>query len=118
MPNAEYDGVGGAQGVKFSANGYRFFGGWKMGIISGLFPYRPQWRESVYGWALSYDQPRIDGIHRTPLTWRLGEMVGISMQHGAILLSMEHYWLPTQFDDKHVPALWTQADMFMVSYQF
>jgi hypothetical protein len=117
VPNAQYTGAGSVQGVKFMAEGYRTLGDWKIGMDAGLFPYRPQWRESVYGWAMSYDVPRRNGVHATPYTWQLGKMVGLTLSKGRMSISYAHFVLPTRFDSTHDPALWVASDAIFITWR-
>lgn len=117
VPVAEYSGHGGAQGILLSLAPYVQRGNWRIGVEAGLFPYRPDWHETVYGWHIE-PGPTVTSRGATPYTWQWGKMFGAFVKHDRFTVSYELYRLPTRFDDKHLPAQWTGAHMLMVSYEF
>lgn len=116
VPVANFVGHGGTQGILLSLAPYVQRGTWRVGTELGLFPYRPNWQETVYGWHVQ-PGPLVDAHLATPRAWQLGGVAGAFITHGRASLSYEFFYLPTRFDDRHPPALWTGAHVLMVSYQ-
>lgn len=117
-PTAKYVGSGVADGIKLAISPYVHAGSWKIGGEVGLFPYRPGWDETVYHWSTSLNGPFVSGSHDTPKAIQLGGVIGMFVQRDRLTFLLEAYRLPTRFDASHSPALWTWADMAMLTYQF
>jgi hypothetical protein len=118
VPNAQFDGSGDAQGIAITLEPYLKYRGWRLGVSAGLFPYRPSWNETITGWTDVPGTATTNLTANTPHAVQLGELVGVSIGHGPVSVSYQHYWLPTRFDSAHFPAIWAGADVIMATYRF
>lgn len=118
VPNADFIGGGNAQGVALMLEPYVRYRGWRIGIEAGIFPYRPAWDETVYNWTI------VPGVAPTTISAhtshgvQLGRVVGVSIGRGPLSISYQHYWLPTRYTDGQFQALWTGADVLIMTYRF
>jgi hypothetical protein len=117
-PNADFIGNGNAQGVALTLEPYYLYRGWRIGVEVGLYPYRPSWSETVYGWTPSWSVPGRTVVVNTPHAWQIGKVVGLSVGRGPLSIEYQHYWLPTRYTDESPPAIWGAADVLMVKYRF
>jgi len=118
VPNANFVGNGNAQGVALTIEPYFRYQKWRFGIEGGLFPYRPDWNETIYGWQGNTSVAPQTLHADTPHAWQLGEVVGVSVSRGPFSVAYQHYFMPTRFDAQHSPAIWKGADVVMVKYRF
>lgn len=115
VPLAQYTGSGNAQGIALTLEPYVRYRGFRIGVEGGLFPYRPQWDETVT--SVANLSPYTIYAH-TPHAIQLGEVVGVSVGRGPWSISYQHYFLPTRYDDTHYPAIYNAADVVMLRYRF
>jgi hypothetical protein len=118
VPNANFVGNGDAQGVALTLEPYIRYQGLRFGVEAGLFPYRPNWNETVSHWAIVPGAQMTTLQVNTPHAWQLGKVVGISVSRGPFSVTYQHYVLPTKYDSAHSPAIWRGADVVMVRYRF
>ena len=93
IPLARYTGSGNAQGIALTVEPYLKRGAWRFGVEGGLFPYRPQWDETVSNWATTPGATPITIHAHTSNALRLGAVVGISVERGSFGMSLRHYFL-------------------------
>ncbi|MBB3004347.1 hypothetical protein FHX57_006729 [Paraburkholderia tropica] len=118
VPNANFVGNGNAQGIELTLEPYVLYRGWRFGLEGGIFPYRPSWDETIYGWQGDMSvAPKTLTAH-TPRSIQLGEVVGLNVGRGPLTVALQHYFLPTRFDAQHSPAIWSGATVLMVKYRF
>jgi hypothetical protein len=118
VPNANFVGNGNAQGVTLTLEPYFRYRGWRVGAEAGLFPYRPDWNEVIYGWQGNTGVAPQTLYVDTPHAWQIGKVVGASISRGPFSVAYQHYWMPTRYDSTHSPAIWKGADVVMVKYRF
>ena len=118
VPNANFVGNGNAQGVALTLEPYLRYHGWRIGLEGGLFPYRPAWDVSVYGWSDTPGLPTKTVQAHTPRGIRIGSLVGLSVGRGPLSVSLQYYFLPTRSDDAHPPAIWKGATVVQMRYRF
>lgn len=118
VPNANFVGNGNAQGIALTVEPYFRYRTWRLGVEAGLFPYRPDWSEVIYGWQGNTNVAPQTLHVDTPHAWQLGKVVGVSVGRGNFSVSYQHYILPTKYDSAHSPAIWKGADVVMVKYRF
>jgi hypothetical protein len=110
-PYWQFNGSGTQQGIALTIEPYLRYQGWTFGVEGGLFPYRPDWNETVF-----IDGQQI-GIN-TPHKVQFGKVVGASVERGNLGVSYRHYWLPSRYSDTSAPSFATGADVVMVTYHF
>jgi hypothetical protein len=117
-PMANFVGNGNAQGVAFTLEPWMKYRGWRFGFEAGLFPYRPAWDETIYGWQVDPNTPQQTIHANTPHALQLGEVAGVNVGRGNFTIGLKHYWLPTKFDNSHNPAIWKGAWVMEAKYRF
>jgi hypothetical protein len=118
VPNANFVGNGNAQGIAFTLEPYFRYSGWRFGLEGGAFAYRPSWDMTIYNWQGDTSVPAQTLTANTPHAIQLGAVVGISVGRGPLSVTLQHYILPTKFDNAHSPAIWKGADVLLIRYKF
>lgn len=117
-PLAKFVGNGSAQGVALTIEPWFKYQGYRFGLEAGLFPYRPAWDVSVYNWQIDPNTPPQTLHVSTPRALQLGKVIGVSVGRGNFTLALKHYFLPTKYDDAHLPAIWKGATVVELKYKF
>lgn len=112
-PLARYQGAGRAQGIALTLEPYVAWRGFRFAVEGGLFPYRPQWDETVNNVA---NLGTYTVYAHTPNNVQIGKVVGVSVGKGPWRVAYRHYVLPTKYDDTHYPAIYKGADSLEVRY--
>lgn len=121
VPNANYVGSGSVQGLKLSLAPYWRVGEWKFGPELGIIEYRATWTEDAYGWSYFPGPTRTNHLELQRKFYN-SKFYGAFAQRGRWTISYEHYNLTTDTAGTDrpgrpwVPALYTGANMLMVSY--
>jgi hypothetical protein len=118
VPDANFVGNGNAQGIAFTLEPYFRYSGWRFGLEGGAFAYRPSWDMTIYNWQGDTSVPAQTLTANTPHAIQLGAVVGISVGRGPLSVTLQHYVLPTKFDNTHSPAIWKGADVLLIRYKF
>lgn len=113
VPTANLSGSGGAQGIALTLEPYLVYRDWQIGIEGGLFPYRPSWSVSAL-WHLDGSTHTYD----TPHSVQWGKVVGVNVSYKNFGVSLQHYWLPTRYSDQNAPAMFSGANVLMLTYRF
>lgn len=115
-PMAVFSGDGLVQGIKLSIAPYVTVKGWKLGYERGLYFYRPQFVDSVYGWSATGAPPYQNLILSTPTGIRRARMFGFFVARGRFTVSYESYRMPVNWATEANPPLWTGAHLLLLSY--
>jgi hypothetical protein len=118
VPNANFTGSGNAQGFVFSIEPYLMTHGWRLGVESGLFIFRPEWNETIYNWAPTPEASPITVRAHTPNNPQIGGVLGVSVGRGPWSVSYEHFFMPQWLGDKSTPPIYRGADVLMVAYRW
>jgi hypothetical protein len=118
VPNANFVGNGNAQGIAITIEPYVLYKGWRLGVEAGIFPYRPNWNETVTNWTVVPNTPTSTVYADTPHAWQVGGVVGASIGRGPLSVSYQHYILPTRSDGGRSPAIWSGANVILVRARF
>jgi hypothetical protein len=115
VPNSDFIGSGHLNGIALALEPYYVYRGIRLGVSAGLFPNIPTWHETVIGWsAASGMQPRNISVSSGHYV-SLGQVVGASVGHGNLSLSLQHYFLPMKKAD--YPPIWSGATVLMLKYK-
>lgn len=117
-PLATYSGNGLVQGFKASISPYVRIGSWRVGINDGIFVYRPQFTDSVYGWHSAQSSQLVNGYVTTPTRRQFAPVVGMFISRGKFTLSYDYYRMNVPANESNAPPLWSGAHVLMVSYAF
>ena len=117
-PLANFVGNGNAQGVSLTLEPWLKYQGWRFGIEAGLFPYRPAWNETIYGWQVDPNTPPQTIYANTSHGVQLGEVIGVNVGRDNFSIGLKYYRLPTRFDSKNYPAIWRGATVVEMKYKF
>ncbi|WWQ12958.1 hypothetical protein PQ43W_12 [Ralstonia phage PQ43W] len=116
VPLARFVGRGDAQGIALTIEPYVEYRGWHFGVEGGLFPYRPNFTETIYGWQGYPGMAPHDisvGSGHAP---QLGSVVGVRIERGDFAVSLRHYWLPMR--DSSYPPIYRATNVVMLTYRF
>lgn len=105
------------QGLKLSIAPYFILGEWKIGYEQGVFVYRPEWTDCVYGWPAP-DGAKINGCGTTPTRRQFSAEWGVFATRGPWSISLEHYHMATQPNEYNEPPLWNGATEIFITYEF
>ena len=112
-------------------------GAWQIGVEGGPWLYHSSWSVEVPGWDAAAGIPNAmpaqvapwgwmpGGIQRSESGWALGGVVGLSLRHAGLGLSLRHYFdgrgWPMHYANGTTdgwPPIWTGQTVFMLTYDF
>lgn len=115
---AHFVGHGNAIGVALTVEPYYTMGAWRFGVEGGLFPYRPQWDETVSNYVWNPAYPATTVCAHTTNSLQLGFLVGASVERGAFGVSLRHYFLQPFGTLGGTPPIYNTSTVLMVTYHY
>lgn len=115
---AHFVGHGNAQGIALTVEPYLKRGAWRFGLEGGLFPYRPQWDETVSHWANSPTMQPITLYAHTTNKLQLGFVVGANIERGNFGLSLRHYFLQPFGTLGGTPPIYNTSTVLMATWHY
>jgi len=134
---AHFQGKGRVYGVAATLEAHTQ-GKWQVGIQAGPFLYRSSWSVQVpnyfaaAGWPADTTPEQVapwgwmpGGLQRSKAGWRVGSVIGLTLRHDRMALSLARYndgkgW-PMKYSDGTVdgwPPLWKGQTVLMLTYKF
>lgn len=130
-------GEGGVQGIAATLEGHTQ-GAWQIGIEGGPFLYHSTWSVQVPNFLQAAGLPANahaaqvapwglmpGGVQRSEAGWALGGVIGLSLRHAGIGLSLRHYFDGRGWPMRSAsgvtdgwPPIWTGQTVLMFTYFF
>lgn len=126
LPLAHYSGSGSIYGLSATLEAHTT-GSWQIGIEAGPLLYHHTWALSVPDWYPStetspgvFSAGPVSPVSTSDSGWALGGVVGLSLEHSGLGLSLRHYsdgkGFPRGTDPW--PPIWSGQTVLMLTYSF